>query len=43
MRFSKTQLIFQGEHHSTTFVQFDEPRPVLIINSESVKPFVYAF
>jgi hypothetical protein len=25
------------------FVQFDEPRPVLIINSESVKPFVYAF
>jgi hypothetical protein len=25
------------------FVQFDEPRPVLIINSESVKPFVHAF
>jgi hypothetical protein len=21
------------------FVQFDEPRPVLVINSESVKPF----
>ena len=25
------------------FVQFDEPRPVLVINSESVKPFVHAF
>ena len=25
------------------FVQFDESRPVLIINSESVKSFVYAF
>jgi hypothetical protein len=25
------------------FVQFDEPRPVLVINSESVKAFVHAF
>jgi hypothetical protein len=25
------------------FVQFDEPRPVLVINSESVKPFIHAF
>jgi hypothetical protein len=25
------------------FVQFDEPRPILVINSESAKPFVHAF
>jgi hypothetical protein len=25
------------------FVQFDEPRPVLIINSKCVKPFIHAF